>query len=67
MFLSEVKVVSVGGMGPIRFRVSGMSSPIIGLLSRASYIHIMNITQLLLSGGSIQGIWVKEKCCNPHR
>ena len=32
MFLSEVKVVSVGGMGPIRFRVSGMNSPRIGLL-----------------------------------
>ena len=37
-------------------RLGILKQSIIGLLFRALYLHIMNITQLLLSGGSIQAI-----------
>ena len=40
------------------FGNTGRLRSIIGLLLGAFYIHIMNITELLLSGG-IQGFWVQ--------
>ena len=37
---------------------------IIGLLVRALYIHILNITKLLLSGGSIQATPELRNTCH---